>query len=185
MGRIQGQLDPPLSPKGLEQARRLAARLGHMHFDAFYCSDLQRTAETAECLAETLGRRPVPMTELREIDLGDWEGLSRAEVEATYPDLWEQWRQWPTWDVVPGGEGARAFEQRVRVALHQLMAQHPSGDVLVVTHGGVIQVALAEVVGKTSDGPFPFRIDNASLTVIQQRHGRVAVTRVNDTCHLS
>lgn len=184
-GRIQGQMDPPLSERGLEQARRLADRLRHMHFDAFYSSDLQRAAQTAGCVAHALGLRPVPMVELREIFLGDWEGLSRDQLKADYPDLWRRWREWPTWDLVPGGEGARAFEGRVRTALHSLMAQHAAGEVLVVTHGGVIQVALAEVVGQDSDGPFPFRIDNTSLTVVQHRQGRVSVTRVNDTCHLS
>ena len=184
-GRIQGQLDPPLSPQGVEQARRLAERLHHTKFDAFYSSDLQRALQTASCVAEALGRPPSPDPGLREIYLGEWEGRERTQVEQGYPDVWQRGREWPTWDLVPGGEGARAFEQRVRQALASLTARHPTGEILVITHGGVIQVALAEVLGGNSDGPFPFRIDNTSLTVIQKRQGRTVVNRVNDTCHLS
>jgi broad specificity phosphatase PhoE len=185
VGRIQGQLDPPLSERGFEQARRLAERLHHTQFDAFYCSDLQRAFQTASCVAEALGRQPSPLPGLREIYLGAWEGLDRTQVELGYPDLWRRWREWPTWDLVPGGEGARAFERRVKEALAGLVGRHPTGEILVITHGGVIQVALAEVLGGSSDGPFPFRVDNTSLTVIQKRQGRTVVNRVNDTCHLT
>jgi broad specificity phosphatase PhoE len=185
VGRIQGQLDPPLSEQGVEQARRLAARLGQMKFDGFYTSDLQRAAHTAACVAEALGQAPIPVPALREIFLGEWEGLDRARVQSEYPDLWSRWTEWPTWDLVPGGEGAEAFEQRVRQALAGIVAQHPTGEILIVTHGGVIQVALAEVLGRGSDGPFPFRIDNTSVTVLQKRQERTVVNRVNDTCHLN
>ena len=65
------------------------------------------------------------------------------------------------------------------------MERHPTGRVLVVTHGGVIQVALLRVVGRSSNGLFPFTIENTSLTVIEGRPPRMVVSRVNDTCHLN
>jgi broad specificity phosphatase PhoE len=156
-----------------------------MEFDGFYSSDLQRAAQTAACVADSLGRAPTPVPGLREIFLGEWEGLDRSRVQAEFPELWRRWMEWPTWDLVPGGEGAQQFEIRVRQALAGILTQHPTGEVLIVTHGGVIQVALAEVLGRGSDGPFPFRIDNTSVTVLQKRQGRTVVNRVNDTCHLN
>ena len=65
---------------------------------------------------------------------------------------------------MPGGEGPAAFEARVSAALDAIFERHPQGDVLVVTHGGVIQVALHRVVGRPSHGLFPFKIQNASIT---------------------
>jgi broad specificity phosphatase PhoE len=182
--RIQGQLDPPLSEKGWEQAGKVAARLRGTLLEGFYCSDLQRARETAASIAKEVDREPVLMPELREVALGDWEGLNREEIIARDPAAWESWRSAPSWDVVPGGEGTDAFEGRVGAVLDQLLARHTSGRVLVVTHGGVIQVALLRVVGRSSNGLFPFTIKNTSLTVLEGSPDRLVIERVNDTCHL-
>jgi broad specificity phosphatase PhoE len=185
LGKIQGQLDPPLSERGREQAERLAERLGSRRWSGFYSSDLARCLETAAPIAHRLGQEPVPLGELREIYLGEWEGLTRHDLEARYPELWQRWTQKPDWDLVPGGETAAAFEQRVDRILKQLLEEHAEGDVLVVTHGGVIQVALGHTVGLDGTaGLFPFRISNASITAIEHGPRRLIVSSVNDVCHL-
>jgi broad specificity phosphatase PhoE len=182
--RIQGQLDPPLSEKGRDQARKLGARFRDTEVDAFYSSDLTRARETAEAIGTEIGRRPEYLPELREVALGEWEGLQREEIIARYPEEWSRWVAHPSWDIVPGGEGTEAFEGRVATAIAGLIARHRTGRVLVVTHGGVIQVALLGVVGRSSNGLFPFTIDNTSVTVLQGSPDRLVVGRVNDTCHL-
>jgi len=183
--RIQGQLDPPLSERGFGQAREVAARLRGHPLVGFYASDLCRCWQTAEPIAEAVGMQPGAETGLREVMLGDWEGKTREELMVEYPEEWEAWVREPSWDLVPGGEGALPFERRVEAVLGAIQSRHPQGDVLCVTHGGVIQVALMTVVGRRSSGLFPFVIGNASLTVIQRANGRTVVTAVNDTCHLS
>jgi probable phosphoglycerate mutase len=182
--RIQGQLDPPLSDRGREQASRLARRLAARHVEALYASDLTRTLETAEPIAAAIGVSVQPLAELREIFLGEWEGLHTAELAERFPDAWAAWTDEPNWDLVPGGEGAAAFEARVGSVLDGLMERHPHGDAVVVTHGGVIQLALHRIVGKPSRGLFPFRISNASITVIERRDGRLIIAGVNDVSHL-
>ena len=182
--RIQGQLDPPLSEKGREQALKLGARFRDLQVDGFYSSDLARARETAAAIAERIGRKPEYLPELREVALGEWEGLQRDEIIARYPEEWSRWVAHPSWDIVPGGEGTDAFEGRVGAAIEGLIARHRLGRVLVVTHGGVIQVALLRVVGRSSNGLFPFTIDNTSVTVLQGSPERLVVGRVNDTCHL-
>jgi broad specificity phosphatase PhoE len=132
-----------------------------------------------------LGVEAVPMRQLREIALGAWEGKTREELIAEFPELWLAWTEEPDWDIIPGGEGAMPFERRVRRAIADLFATHQGGDVVVVTHGGVIQAALAGVVGRRTRGVFPFVIHNASLTVLQRFDDRTVVTAVNDTCHLA
>jgi broad specificity phosphatase PhoE len=127
---------------------------------------------------------PIPVRDLREIALGLWEGLTTEELAAQFPSEWARWAKEPSWDVVPKGEGAAAFERRVNVAIDSILERHAEGDVLVVTHGGVIQVALHRVVGRPNYGLFPFRIQNASITVIEKRDGRMVVSGVNDIGHL-
>lgn len=183
--RIQGQLDPPLTERGLAQAQEVAERFGGHRLVGFYCSDLARARQTAEAIGAAIGLEPVDEPGLREIALGAWEGKTREELMEEYPELWERWSREPDWDLVPGGEGAAPFARRVGATLQRLRERHPAGDVLCVTHGGVIQVAVLDVVGRVSRGIFPFLIENCSLTVIQRTTRRTVVTAVNDTCHLT
>jgi 2,3-bisphosphoglycerate-dependent phosphoglycerate mutase len=182
--RIQGQLDPPLSEQGYEQARRVAGRLAHRQVEALYTSDLLRASQTAAPIASALGVDARPMKELREIFLGDWEGIHTNELAQRFPEAWDAWTREPSWDVVPRGEGASAFEARVASALEHLFDAHTHGDAIVVTHGGVIQIALHSVVGRPSHGLFPFRISNGSVTIVERRNGRMVIATVNDTSHL-
>jgi len=182
--RIQGQLDPPLSDEGRRQAVNLGRRLAGRPFVALYSSDLKRAAETSRLVGEAVGVEPRPMAGLREIYLGEWEGLQTEDLAIRFPEAWASWTEEPNWDLVPGGEGSAAFERRVIEVLDALFARHQEGDVLVVTHGGVIQIALHHAVGRPGRGIFPFRIQNASLTVIEKRNGRLVVSGVNDIGHL-
>lgn len=182
--RIQGQLDPPLSADGRRQAELLAARLAGRTFAGHYTSDLKRALETAEVIGGQVGVPPTPKAALREIFLGEWEGLRTDEIAERYPAAWAKWVQDPDWDLVPGGERESAFEARIGGALDDLFGRHAHGDVLVVTHGGVIQVALHRILGKPSHGLFPFRIQNASISLVEKRDGRMVIGGVNDIGHL-
>jgi broad specificity phosphatase PhoE len=124
------------------------------------------------------------MLGLREIFLGEWEGLRTDDLAERYPEAWASWTEEPDWDLVPGGEGAALFETRAAAALDEILQRHQHGDVVVVTHGGVIQIALHRVVGRASRGLFPFKIQNASISVIERRDGRMIIGGVNDTSHL-
>lgn len=180
--RIQGQLDPPLSTLGLEQARLVGRRLGSLRWEAIYSSDLRRARQTADSIAGGAVLTPG----LREVALGHWEGLSREEIIARDPELWALWVREPDWDIVPGGEGSEPFRMRVEAALSEILGRHPGEQVLVVTHGGVIQAGIAWALGIPIRGLFKFVIGNASVSVIEQSPGgRLVIAGVNDTGHLS
>jgi 2,3-bisphosphoglycerate-dependent phosphoglycerate mutase len=182
--RIQGQLDPPLSDEGRRQAERVGQRLAGRRLAGFYSSDLKRAFQTAQAIQAVTGQNPEPMAGLREIYLGEWEGLHTDELAERFPQAWSSWSEEPNWDLVPGGEGAALFETRVAAALDGILERHHHGDVLVVTHGGVIQIALHRVIGRASRGLFPFKIQNASISVIEKRDHRLIIGGVNDTSHL-
>ena len=183
--RIQGQLDPPLSEEGRRQAERVGRRLAERRLAGFYSSDLKRAFETAQAIGVVTGMQAEPTPALREIYLGEWEGLHTDDVAQRYPEAWAKWRsEGGDWDIVPGGEGADLFGKRVAAAVDAILERHVHGDVLVVTHGGVIQMTLNRIVGRASRGLFPFKIQNASITVIEKRGTGLIIGGVNDTSHL-
>jgi broad specificity phosphatase PhoE len=182
--RIQGQLDPPLSDEGRRQAELVGQRLAGRRLAGLYSSDLKRAFQTSEAVESMTGLNPEPMAGLREIYLGEWEGLRTEELAERFPEAWARWNEEPDWDLVPGGEGAALFETRVVAALDAIFARHHHGDVVVVTHGGVIQIALHRIIGRASRGLFPFKIQNASISVIEKRDHRLIIGGVNDTSHL-
>jgi probable phosphoglycerate mutase len=110
--------------------------------------------------------------------------LKTDEIAERFPEAWAHWVKEPDWDLVPGGERAVDFEARVAAAIDQIFQRHEHGDVLVVTHGGVIQIALQRIVGNRSQGIFPFKIQNTSVSVLERRHRRVLIAGVNDIAHL-
>jgi len=153
LGRWQGQADPPLSELGRAQARAAAHSLGAL--DAIFASDLQRAAETAAIISSALGVGPVILDQdLRERDAGEWSGLTRAEIEVRFPGYLESDRtafapergepRRP-----PGWEPDETLLERVLGAVQRIHEALPDGEVLAVTHGGVIYV-LEDHLG----GPF-------------------------------
>ena len=131
-GRWQGWGDPPLSQRGRDQAAAAARALPA--FDAVYSSDLRRARETAEIIA---GGRIETDVDLREIDVGEWTGLTDAEIEQRGPGQLQAWRSLEL-QQPPGGEHRDQLRTRVLRAVDRIASKHPSGTVLVVTHGGAI-----------------------------------------------
>ena len=145
LGRWQGQADPPLSDLGRAQARAAAKSLGSL--DAVFASDLQRATETALIIAEQLGLGPVILDEdLRERHAGEWSGLTRDEIHERYPGYLPDDRHSAFAPDAgapkrpPGWEPDEQLRERVLRALERIHEALPDGDVLAVTHGGVIYV---------------------------------------------
>ena len=140
VGRWQGWADPELAPLGRLQAEHAGARLAAMgeRFASVVSSDLARSLTTAEILAAKLALGP-PAVEpgFREFDVGEWSGLTRAEIEAAWPGDLEKWRHGQL-DQMPGGETRDAFVSRIFSTLLALAARDTGAHSLVVTHGGVI-----------------------------------------------
>ncbi|HVL06061.1 MAG TPA: histidine phosphatase family protein [Acidimicrobiales bacterium] len=138
-GRWQGQADPPLSPLGEEQARDAAERLTHGQFSRVVASDLRRALRTAEILAEALGLPVEVEPDLREIDVGDWQGLTRGEIDEREPGALADWSEGRS-ESTPGGETRTHLTDRARAVLLRVAAEAGAGDrVLLVSHGALIR----------------------------------------------
>jgi probable phosphoglycerate mutase len=143
--RFQGHADQPLNDAGRGQARELAAALAGEQIDAVYTSDLVRARETAEILAGRVGAEVVALRELREIDVGSWQGLSWPEIEERHPDGARRWHEdGQGWE---GGETYDELGVRIVAALSDIAARHPGQRVVVVGHGGTVRATRAFVEG--------------------------------------
>lgn len=143
--RFQGHSDRPLTERGREQAHALADLVASEKIDAVYTSPLSRARETAEIVAAKAGLEPVALPELREVDTGSWSGLSRADVEARFPNEFARWRSGGSgWE---DGESYEEMAERVIGALRRIAEDHPDGRVLVISHGGPIRAIHAASEG--------------------------------------
>jgi probable phosphoglycerate mutase len=147
-GRWQGQTDPPLTGLGRAQAAAAARALGTV--DAIWSSDLQRAAETSAIIANELGVGPVVLdADLRERNAGEWEGLTRAEIEQQYPGYLEpiEGTSGEGWVPrrPPGWEPDDDLAVRVRRAFLHIRDEVGEGEVLVVAHAGLLYLVEREL----------------------------------------
>ena len=179
---VGGHGDPPLSELGQHQARAVAKRLSTASLAAIYVTTLQRTAQTAAPLAAMAGLDPLVEPDLREVNLGDWEGGEYRKMVATGHPVAQRMFAEERWDVIPGAEPGAEFAARVRAAIERLAAAHPGQSVAAVTHGGVIGQAMALASGSR---PFAFiGAENASISRLVITSDRWIVRGFNDTAHL-
>jgi broad specificity phosphatase PhoE len=139
--RFQGHADPPLNETGRAQAVTLARELEGELFGALYTSPLRRAHETATILAAHVHLQAVEDSALKEVDVGSWSGLTRAEVEERFPAGYARWLEYGHgWD---DGETYDELGARVVSGLVAIADRHDGRHVLAVTHGGPIRSALA------------------------------------------
>jgi broad specificity phosphatase PhoE len=142
--RAQGQADIALTDVGKEQAHHLVRVLQDYKVDAVYSSDLSRAVDTARPLAEARDLDVELDPNLREIDQGEWTGLTTDEIRERWPDRWGPARHYST---RPGGESPDQVRKRGLGAMRRIVEKHPDGCVVLVSHGGTIRWILAEAMG--------------------------------------
>ncbi|MBI1730144.1 histidine phosphatase family protein [Candidatus Acetothermia bacterium] len=189
-----GQLDIPLNDLGIRQAERLAERLSKIKIDALYSSDLSRASQTAQIIAKRRTLRPIAMKDLREIFLGEYQGLSTEELRERFPSAY----------LIPSGKAAQAkelaypeIETRTQLynrgvkILNQISDQHPNQTVVIVSHGGLIRCLTSYVLGQNANYKeaifYSLAMDcsNCSITLVRKEpDGLFKLAVVNDTSHL-
>jgi alpha-ribazole phosphatase len=192
-GRFMGQLDIPLDETGLWQAETVARRLHSVRPDAFYASDLLRAWQTAQAIHLAMsadasdGAVPaiIPEPRLREMNFGDWQGLTYAEIQTRYPEGVKDWEADLQSFCPPGGESLAQMARRTKEALEDILARHADQTVLVVAHGGSLQTLITLATGQTADKMWLFPLKNTSVSEIEFYASGSLITLLNDTCHLA
>lgn len=182
--RFQGHVNVSLNAIGLEQARRLAARMAGEKADAVYASDLLRAQQTAEPIAGTLSLPAVAETGLREQHFGRVDGMRVDDIKRELPDAWAGWMRFEQDFAMPEGESTRMFHARVMEAVYRVCASHPRQTIVVVTHGGVLDMIYRTARSLGLDGPRQSEIPNAGFNRIKVRQGGIDILSWADTRHL-
>jgi alpha-ribazole phosphatase len=175
-----GHADVALTDYGIAQYHRLKERLADAGISACYCSDLSRCAVGAGIICEPLGIKPVSKTELRELNIGIWEGLTWAEITARYPAEWQARLDDIVNYRVPDGENLLDLAARAVPALHEIVRSHRDENVLVVGHGGMNRVLLLDAIGAPLASLFNIEQKYACLNIIDYyADGKTVVTLLN------
>lgn len=180
---IEGQADPPLDPQGHEEARRVGERLAGEEISAIYTSSLTRTKQTAAPLAERLGLVPIEESDLREVFLGEWEGIYRIRIREG-SEIAQRFFAEQEWGVIPGAETNAQFADRVRRGIMRIAAAHPDQRVVAFVHGGVIGAAM-QMAAQSRSMAF-VGAENGSINhLVILDENRWVLRRFNDTGHLA
>ena len=183
--RFQGQIDVPLNAMGRAQAARLGQRLAPEMHDALFSSDLTRAQETAAPLAAAWGRQPTLVPGLREQSFGVLEGLDVPTIKERHQDLWQEWLQHRGDFALPGGESLRQFHARVMDAVRTLATTAAGQRLVVVTHGGVLDMLWRTARGEPLDGLRQCEIPNTGINRLRWENDSLHIDRWADDAHLS
>lgn len=183
--REMGHLDSPLSSKGEEQAARLADRLVSIKFAQLYSSDLGRAVRTAEFIQTRTGKIIRTDIELRERNMGIFQGCTRTEMAEKYPKEWDAYNSPNKFDyVIPGGESQRQrYERSIRV-FNRLADEHPEETIVLVSHGGILRGIFEYVLQLPPGNEDRFKRRNATYNLFVKNNGIWSLDTWGDTSHL-
>jgi len=182
--RYWGSTDVKLSDAGFRQAERLRDRLATERIDAIYASDLRRASATAEIIASGHRLDVIICAELREMNFGELEGLTFNEISRLYPEVTELWRQRSPKLKYPGGESVDEFNSRVSQFVGRLKKQAPQETILIVAHSGSLRSLVCHLLGIGVERRWQFRLDLASLTILETYPPGAILSLLNDVSHL-
>ena len=177
--RYVGQIDLPLSEDGMRQAVHLKKRLAGEDINTIYCSDLSRTRKTAEIIAASMCIRIIARKDLREINMGEWEGCTFAEIERCFPAEFKARGENIANYRVAGGESFAECSQRVTTAFDDIL-RYSVGNILIVGHAGVNRLILCHVLGIPLSNLFRIDQDYGCLNIIKCSNSSSHVALTND-----
>ena len=183
--RFQGQIDVPLNDTGHAQAQRVATQLAGESVQHLVSSDLLRARQTAMPAAQRLGLQAVNDLALREQNFGVVDGMRGEDIQTLYPQAWRDWTAFDADFAFDGGESTRSFHSRVMTALSHLADTRRGQRLLVVTHGGVLDMVYRTALGLSLSGPRQSVIPNGAINRVRVVDERVEIVSWAETEHLA
>ena len=184
--RIQGHLDIPLNANGLQQARWLTQALAERdELHAIYASDLVRAHVTAQTIADAAGLAVTTHTGLRERSFGDFQGRTFAEIEAELPEHAHHWRKRsPEWAPPGAGESLMVLRDRVLATVNELASRHVGEQIVLVAHGGVMDVLYRAATRLDLQAPRTWLLPNTAVNRLLWTPQGLSLIGWADTTHL-
>lgn len=185
-GRFQGQCDVPLNNRGLAQARQAARAVAVSPGCTVYASPLYRTMQTAQEISRPAGANVIPLEGLKELNLGDLEGITGAEMRADWPQVYAAWREDPAELVMPKGESLKQLQDRAWQAFLNMESAHQEEDTLVaVSHNFTIRTIICKLLGMPLSNFHRMSLDLASICTVETGSSGRRLVVYNSTGHLS
>ncbi len=186
--RWQGQRhEGVLTPRGRSQIERTAQRLWAERDEivALYTSPLGRARETAQGIGKVIGLDPVIHDNLTEMDFGELDSWTMAEIIAKRPAFFAAWQDLADSELAwPGGERRRDFWQRVTGSFDQILERHPEGSIVVIGHGGSLRAGIGYLLDWPPALAMSYNLFNCSLTRLVYEFDRWRLLTLNDFHHL-
>jgi probable phosphoglycerate mutase len=164
--RLQGQQDSELTRNGLSQAETVSKTLSRFFFDALISSDLGRAVKTTGIINQKHNLPILTNPNLRERNFGIMEGLTREQIQSNYPEVFNGYMERKDSYIIPEGESLVAFYNRVMKGLQNLAEMYEGKDILIVTHGGVLDCVMRKIFNYPLSAPRRFSIYNASINIM-------------------
>jgi broad specificity phosphatase PhoE len=180
-GVFGGRIDMELSPRGHEQAAALAKYLYRKPLGAIYASPMKRVQQTLAPLLANGAPKPIILPDLREVDFGDWTGLTWDEIQTKFGISPFAWLDQLECDGIANAECAETLRDRVEPCLRQILAGHAGQPVAIVCHGGIIRVLLGILLRWPLAQMGAFEIEYASLTQVLVLPQRAELQLLNFT----
>lgn len=184
LGRIQGHTDIALNAAGRAQAAHAARALSGERIDAVYASDLQRAFATGAAIAEATAAPLHADGALRERCFGTLEGNTFAQIEGAVPEQALRWRKRDPHYAPDGGESLTLLRQRIDAVVARLAARHAGGHIVLVTHGGVLDVLYRLATGQGLQAPRTWQLPNAAINRLLWTPDALTLVGWGDTSHL-
>lgn len=183
--RMQGWEDSALTEKGVNNAIALRKKLDNVEFAAAYTSTSERTIETARLIIDKRNLSINTNEDLREINLGKWEGKTLDEIKDFYPAQYKYFWENPELYEPVGGETFEQLINRAIKVLNYIISKHTDGNILVITHSVILKSLLMHVKGKTvKDLWAPPFIHDTSLSILEIENGVHSLISEGDITHL-
>ena len=182
--RYVGQMDVELNETGKKQIQNLSSRLSSEQIEMIFSSDLTRTIESAEIIGNKLEIINEPISELREINLGVWEGLTLEEIEESFPEnLVKRSEDIKDFRII-NGESFSDVKKRVIPKLKNIIEGNVGKRILVIAHGGVNRIIIADALGLDINNIPRLEQNYACLNIIDYYKSGPVVRLINETLSL-
>ena len=186
LGRFQGQQDIALNPRGLAQAKETARAMADDGVIALYSSPLQRTMQVANEISRLTSVPVVPLPGVKELNLGELEGVTGEEMRTIWPDVYSAWSQDPGTLSMPKGESLSQLQDRAWRSLQEVEKAHSGDDVIVVvSHNFAIRTMIHKVLGLPLTNFHRLSLDLSSVSTVEYTSRGRRLTCYNFTGHLS